>query len=134
MAVLDASVYVALLRASEPAYARCWDWVRLTRESGERLHAPALLLPEVAAAISRGSQKPLLARRVADLLSRSALIELVGVSSDLAGRAASIAADHRLRGSDAVYVALAEELSQPLVTLDRQQLERGSAVVTAREP
>lgn len=134
MAVLDASVYVALLRATEPAYAQSWDWVRQARGSGERLVAPALLLPEVAAAISRGSRKPLLARRVAELLSRSALVELIGVTTELARRAASIAADHRLRGSDAVYVALAEELGQPLVTLDRQQLERGSEVVTARRP
>lgn len=132
--VLDASVYVALLRATEPAHAQSWRWVRQARQRGERLVAPALLLPEVAAAISRGSQKPLLARRVAELLTRSALIELVGVTPELAGHAASIAADHRLRGSDAVYVALAEELGHPLLTLDRQQLERGSEVVTTREP
>lgn len=134
MAILDASVYVALLRATEPAHEQSWGWVQQARQRGERLLAPALLLPEVAAAISRGSQKPLLARRVAELLTRFSLIELVAVTPELAGHAASIAADHRLRGSDAVYVALAEELGQPLVTLDRQQLERGSSVVTTRAP
>ena len=52
----------------------------------------------------------------------------------LAEQAAAIAAEHRIRGCDALYVALADMLSEPLVTLDRQQLERGAAVVTTRRP
>jgi predicted nucleic acid-binding protein len=39
-----------------------------------------------------------------------------------------------IRGCDAIYVALAEDLGTELVTLDRQQRERGSAIVPTREP
>ncbi len=52
----------------------------------------------------------------------------------MAERAAAIAANHQIRGCDALYVALAEELGDYLVTLDQQQLERGTAVVTTHRP
>jgi len=62
------------------------------------------------------------------------VIELVSVSQAMAERAAIIAADHRIRGCDAVYVALADQRGDALVTLDRQQLDRGTAIVNVREP
>jgi predicted nucleic acid-binding protein len=62
------------------------------------------------------------------------VIQLIPVTLALAERAALIAAEHRIRGCDAVYVVLAEQLSDALVTLDPQQLERGAAVVTVRAP
>jgi predicted nucleic acid-binding protein len=52
----------------------------------------------------------------------------------LAEQAATIAIDHRIRSCDAVYVTLAAQLGDCLVTLDRQQLERAAEVVDAREP
>jgi predicted nucleic acid-binding protein len=52
----------------------------------------------------------------------------------MAERAAGIAVEHGIRGCDAVYVALAEQFGDVLVTLDRQQLERGAAVAPVREP
>jgi hypothetical protein len=52
----------------------------------------------------------------------------------MAEQAALIAAEHRVRGCDAVFVALADQLSEALVMLGRQQLERGVAVVTVRAP
>jgi len=45
-----------------------------------------------------------------------------------------IAAEHRIRGCDAIYIALAEQLNDSLVTLDRQQLERAADIVTTHEP
>jgi predicted nucleic acid-binding protein len=36
----------------------------------------------------------------------------------------NIAANHRQRGSDAVYAAVAERFACPLVTLDREQHDR----------
>jgi predicted nucleic acid-binding protein len=56
------------------------------------------------------------------------------VDHDLAQAAARLAADHALRGADAVYMALALELSLPLITLDNEQLTRSSGVITASKP
>ena len=134
MAIIDASVYVALINAHESEHANSWAWFDQAKTAQEPVVAPVILLPKVSAALSRGVEDPALAHRVVQQLLRSKVIELTPVTTALAERAAAIAADHRIRGCDAVYIALAEQLSDCLVTLDRQQLERGSAVVTARKP
>ena len=48
--------------------------------------------------------------------------------------AAEVAADLRLRGADAVYVAAARLLRVPLVTWDREQQQRAGAVVVVQMP
>lgn len=134
MAIVDASVYVALVHAGEPGHTDSWAWLQDLQSRGERLQAPCILAAEVAAAIGRGMDDSDLAHRIVQQLLTANVVELVPVSIQLAGRAAVIAADHRVRGCDAVYVALAEQEGDVLVTLDRQQLERGSAVVRIQRP
>jgi predicted nucleic acid-binding protein len=134
MAVLDASVYVALMNANKPHHARSWRWLQQAQSDHESLVAPIILLAEVAAAISRGTDDLVLARQVIQQLKQSKLIRLAVITPDLAERAAEIAVDHQIRGCDAIYVALADQMKDELVTLDKQQFERGSAVVKTREP
>ena len=134
MAVIDASVYVALINAYEKDHTRCWVWFERAKANQQPIVAPSILLAEVAAALSRGVGDLELAHRVVEQLKRSRVIELLSVTMTLADRAATIAADHQIRGCDAVYIALADELDKHLVTLDRQQLERGAAMVNAHEP
>jgi predicted nucleic acid-binding protein len=134
MAVIDASVYVALINANESDHDSSWAWFQSAQSAQESILAPAILLAEVAAAVSRGVGDPALAHRVVEQLRRSKAIELVPVTTTMASRAAAIAADYRIRGCDAVYVALAEQMDDYLATLDQQQLERGAEVVTTRKP
>ena len=134
MAVIDASVYIALVNAQEREHASSWAWFEQAKVAGEPVVAPLILLAEVAAALSRGMGDPALAHRVVQQLARSEVIELIQITKAMAERAAEIAAEHQIRGCDAVYVALADQSSDTLVTLDRQQLERGAALVTARIP
>jgi len=134
MAVIDASVYIALIHAHEPDHVRSWTWFEHATKSEESIRAPVILLAEVAAALSRGVGDRALARQVVQQLARSRTVELVPVGLTLAERAANIAADHHIRGCDAVYVALAEQLDDYLVTLDEQQLERGAAATVTRRP
>jgi predicted nucleic acid-binding protein len=134
MAVIDASVYIALINAQEREHARCWAWFEATKASEEPTIAPVILLAEVAAALSRGVGDAALAHQVIQQLKIGSLIELAPVTLTLAGNAAVIAADYRIRGCDAVYVALAAQLDQALITLDRQQLERAAEVVTVSKP
>lgn len=134
MAVIDASVYMALINSDERDHASSWAWFQQAIADRESVVAPVILLAEVAAAVSRGVGDPVLAHRVVQQLEGSEVIELIPVTLTLAEQAATMAADYRIRGCDAVYVALADQLGEPLVTLDRQQLERGAATVAAREP
>jgi len=132
--VIDASVYVALINPHEKDHASSWAWFEQTQAAHEIISAPVIMLAEVAAALSRGTGDSVLVHRVVQQLKHSGVIDLIPVTLALAERATIIAADHRIRGCDAVYVALADQLSDCLVTLDRQQLERGAAIVTTREP
>ncbi|MBI1877508.1 MAG: type II toxin-antitoxin system VapC family toxin [Chloroflexi bacterium] len=134
MAVIDASVYVALMNANESHHTNSWAWFQQAQSAQELLSTPVILLAEVAAALSRGMNNPSLAHRVIQQLLRSKVINLVPVSPTLAKRAATIATDHQIRGCDAIYLALAEQLDDYLVTLDQEQLERGSAVVNTHKP
>ena len=134
MAVIDASVYVALIDAHESEHHESWAWFEQAKTSQEPVIAPVILLTEVSAVLSRGVGNPALAHQVVQQLLHSRVIELSPVTAGLAGRAATIAADHRIRGCDAIYVALAEQLDDRLVTLDQGQLERGAAVVTVHKP
>jgi predicted nucleic acid-binding protein len=52
----------------------------------------------------------------------------------VAGPAAALASQHGLRGADAVYLASAALFAAELVTLDREQLKRGAAVVQTLSP
>ncbi|MBN1146606.1 MAG: type II toxin-antitoxin system VapC family toxin [Anaerolineales bacterium] len=134
MAVIDASVYIALINAQEAEHAASWAWLEDARAAGEPLVAPVILLAEVAAALSRGIGDPQLALQVVRQLEQSGVIDLAPVTLPLASRAAEIAASQRLRGCDAVYVALAEQTNDRLVTLDQQQLQRAAAIVDTRRP
>ncbi len=134
MAVIDASVYVALMNAQETGHANSWAWFRQVQSAQEVVSAPAILLAEVASALSRGIGNPAIAHRVVEQLQRTRVIDLIPVTATLAGRAAEIAADYQVRGCDAIYIALAEQLNDDLVTLDGQQLERGGKVVATYRP
>jgi predicted nucleic acid-binding protein len=134
MAVIDASVYIALVNAREEHHASSWAWFEGAKRAGEPIVAPVILLAEVSAALARGVGDKALAQRVVQQLKRSEAVELVPVTLAMAEHAAMIAAGHRIRGCDAVYIALADQSGDSLVTLDRQQLERGAAVVVTRQP
>mgnify|MGYP001085247211 CR=1 FL=1 len=134
MAIIDASVDVALVNAREKDHACSWTWLERTRGDREAIVAPVILMAEVAAALSRGAGDPALAHRVVQQVERGGVVQLVAVTLPLALKAAAIAADHQIRGCDAVYVTLADHLDDCLVTLDRQQLKRCAAIVEAREP
>lgn len=134
MAVIDASVYIAAVNAHEEAHERCLRWLQQAVAEQLPLWGPSIMLAEVAAALSRGLQDPSKAMDATALLRNSKVIRLQPVSIALAERAAQIASDQKIRGCDAVYVALAMQLGQPLVTLDRQQYARGGKVVQVIEP
>src|SRR4029077_2391947 len=89
---------------------------------------------EVAAALSRGLGDAALADEAVALLREKDFVRLFPVTDALAVNAAGVASARRIRGCDAVYVALAYELGMQLVAWDGQQLERGQGLVEALKP
>jgi predicted nucleic acid-binding protein len=131
---VDASVF---LNAFNPYEAGHRNSNRLLAELQERaapIVVPTLVLPEVAAAVSRGRADEALAREFTAALSRLPHLMLIPLDATLAHQAADVAAQYRLRGSDAVYAALALRFGSTLVTLDREQRERVGDVLTAYTP
>jgi predicted nucleic acid-binding protein len=102
--------------------------------SGYQLFSPVLLLAEVAGAVSRRTQMPLLATQVVERLEREPQMHLVGIDSELARDAAGVAAAHSIGGADALYVALARRLGLSLITWDDEQRNRAGHLIDAITP
>lgn len=131
---VDASVWVSAFTPSEPAYAKSHTFIQRLRKQNRAVFLPTLALVEIAAAIGRGQNQPQLGIAFAREISRLPQVTLVSLDPLLAQEAAEIAARYRLRGSDAVYVAVARRFGTVLVTLDKEQKQRASAVVRLLYP
>ena len=134
MPVIDASVYVSLANEADRYHDRCFRWFESCLRKQQPLAGPELLLVEVAASIRRLTGSTKLAQRVLSELQGADLIELYPLTAARSEAAASLAASTAVRGADAVYLALARELEETLITLDRQQLERNEGVVDVARP
>jgi len=134
MYVIDASVYVSRLKATETDHAsskRLLDALQMQRIP---VSCPNLVWPEVAAAVARGTGDPRLGLSAAAMLRRLPFHTYSPMDNGLAGSAAELAARCGLRGADAVYVALAQRLDCALVTLDDEQRNRAASSVTTCSP
>ena len=134
MFVVDASVWVARFVPVDVHHEPSRTWIRDQAEQGRAMVAPSLLLPELAGAVARRTGKEDLAVQVVRLIQRVPRIRFVPLDARQAHRSTTLAAEFRLRGADAVYAALAEGLGIPLVTWDREQLDRLGAEVTVFRP
>ena len=134
MAVVDASVWVSRLVSADVHHPLGQTWLETFVGSGGQCGAPALLLAEVAGAISPRTTEARLGQAVLQMLLRLPALRVVSVEQRLGMTAAQLAADLGLRGADAVYVGLAQQLKVLLITWDQEQLDRTSKIITARQP
>ncbi len=134
MLIIDASVLVADLRPSEPYHSEATALLDFVREQKMVVSLPAIALTEVAGAISRGTGRTSLAYRVIRLLQTTRHYQWIAIDSPLALQAANLAAEYRLRGYDAVYLALAQQIGAPLVTLDEELCKRKPSDIEVTRP
>ncbi len=132
--VIDASVFVAGCLESEPHYATSLEFLKDIRGARESVYAPALLLPEFAAAIARGTDDEDTPRRLLQMITRIFNLELIPLTRPLAALAAEVAMSSRLRGADACYSAVARDLDATLITWDKEMLRRCPPGVTCMTP
>lgn len=132
--VVDASVWVSRLVQKERFHRVARAWMQARRLEGITFLSPALLLPEVAGALSRRTGDPALARQAVQDLQNLPGLLLVQMGRALVEDAARLSADLGLRGADAIYVAAAAQLDLPLVTLDSEQGRRATAVAVVQSP
>lgn len=132
--VLDASVWVAALIKKEQHHAESASFLNRLVQDRRIASAPALVLAEVAGAIARQSRDSVLADTGLQFIRAQSWFRVHPVTESEGETAAAIAAQYFLRGADAVYVALARQLGTPLVTWDKELLERAAAVVPTLTP
>jgi predicted nucleic acid-binding protein len=75
-----------------------------------------------------------LAEGILTLIDSLPNIQFADLDFLLAQQAALIARTQRLRGADAVYVAVAQVANATLITWDTEMLQRASAVVATLTP
>jgi predicted nucleic acid-binding protein len=124
MFALDASVHINALNTSESGNTESQACLQRLVTTEQQLFSPTLLLVEVAAATARAMDDTDLAiKLVAGVRSLPKQV-WVSLDGELADLAAQLGAQTRLRGADAVYVAVAQCYGTTLITRDRQHLER----------
>lgn len=121
--VLDASVAVAALRNTEPGHAaalrRCMPFF----SGKDAIVVPALFDIEVVSALVRRGADPV---RVAQFFDQHfAERTLVTIGPRAVREIRKVIALTGLRAADATYVWLAVREEAPLVTVDREVIERG---------
>jgi predicted nucleic acid-binding protein len=104
------------------------------QERADPVVLPVLVIPEIAAAAARASDDSAGALEYADATAALPHVTLVTLTPATARQAAELAATYRLRAADAIYLAVAHRYGTTLVSRDREQRTRGSAVVTCRTP
>jgi predicted nucleic acid-binding protein len=132
--VVDASVWFSAIIDDDVHHELSFNWVRDWRLNGGQFAAPVLLLSEVVGSVARRHRIPSSGQRALDTMLRDSTLTLFEIDRDLAVTAAQLSARLFLRGADAMYVALALHLNVPLVTWDREQLQRASNLVKIRPP
>jgi predicted nucleic acid-binding protein len=129
--VVDASVVVALY-VEEPLSAPARAALLRTREAGDELHAPDLLLIECANAfwkrVGRGELDRASAMEAIGALSSLEDLDRHPMDAQLIPAALSLAITHSLTAYDAAYAALAVQLGGTVISGDRRFVERASEV------
>ena len=131
---IDASVFVSAFTPTEPAHQLSKFFMLSVREQSIPIIVPVLILPEISAALSRGQGKPELGKAFVQELRNFPNTTFIDVDEAVANLAVEVAANNRLRGSDAVYAAVALRFGTELITLDKEQLDRLPKVLSVRSP
>ena len=131
---IDASVFVSAFTPTEPAHQASKSLMLKIHEQSTPIIVPVLVLPEISAALSRGQGKPELGKAFVQELRGFPNTTFINVDETVATLAVDIAATNRLRGSDAIYAAVALRFGTELVTLDKEQLDRLPNVLSVRSP
>ena len=134
MYVVDASVWVSYFMQTEATHLASRDWITRKADAGIPILGPSHVLAEISGAVSRRTRREELGRMTSTVISELPAFQLIPIDRELADVSASVAAGMRLRGADAVYVALALLMNSPLVTWDKEQFTRAAPIVETLAP
>ena len=131
---IDASVFVSAAMPSEAQFDDSNLFLDHIRLHPQVLQCPMLLLPEVAAPLARRTDNAEVGQNSIYWVTQFPTMSLLMLDMVRTLQASQIAAMYRLRGADAIYVAIAQEFGTTLITWDREMLTRGLSAVSIMTP
>lgn len=134
MYTVDASVWVNGFDQRESGHEISRQLLELLRAQTIPIIEPMLVLAEVAGAISRTRQDPARAEAFAITLGQLPSVTILPLDDALGQRALALAAQHGLRGADAVYAAVAQQAGCTLISLDHEHLTRLAGLIRVQTP
>lgn len=134
MIVIDASVWISRILVDDPFHAVSRAWLLTQARQGHLLIVPSLFFAEVGGAVSRRSGSEAMGVDAIQRIARVPALRVVAMNPELGMQAGRLAAQLRLRGADAMYVALARRLNVPLATWDQELFQRGGQAVAMQTP
>jgi len=134
MYTVDASVWVNGFDQRESGHETSRQVLELLRAQTIPIIEPILVLAEVAGAISRTRQDSARAEAFALTLGQLPNVTILPLDEALGQQALALAAQHGLRGADAVYAAVAQQAGCTLISLDREHLTRLSGLISVQTP
>lgn len=136
--VIDTSVWVSSLLPYDANHQAARTWIDRHILHGGFFVAPIIFVIELASAIARETLPPndprADAHKAVNQLYMLPIMRVVPIDQALVDEATSLAADHKIRGADALFVAGARQLSLPLVTFDKYQLKQPQVVAVTIRP
>lgn len=120
---------VTALRKQEKNHQAAKNVMRKVKEGRHVAIEPYTVLVEITAAVKRRTASKELSLRVKDDLLAINTIHFVDLDISSATDAAEIAANIGVKGMDAIVIQVAKEYGIPLVTLDKEMLEKAAGVV-----
>ena len=124
---LDSSVWVAALDVADYFHRQSSNLLEVLAQQGAHLHGPSFVLVEAACAMGRKAGDSAVAEEAHLRLRSFPALVLHPVDTQCLQTAYQLGARHFLRGADALYVATAALYDAPLVTWDRELVERAGA-------
>ena len=134
MYTVDASVWVNGFDQRESGHETSRQVLELLRAQTIPIIEPILVLAEVAGAISRTRQDPARAEAFATTLGQLPNVTILPLDEVLGQQALALAAQHGLRGADAVYAAVAQQVGCTLISLNNEHLTRLAGLISVQTP
>jgi predicted nucleic acid-binding protein len=125
---VDASVWTAAQDQADPFCARSRLFFSRVVLAGIVVQVPAFARVEVACALARKLRNPLQGERLANLVFHAAGAREHPMNSMVLAKALALGTTKYLRGADAIYSATAELVGCPLVSWDKEHLQRAGAL------
>lgn len=132
--IIDASIWVASVIETDAHHAISLAFLRRFVTEQQIAVVPLLAWAEIAGAVARRTGDTARGMKVVSVLAAKTWVRGVPLEAALASTSTDLAARLRLRGADAVYVALAATMHAPLLTLDGEMLARARTEVETYTP